>query len=549
MPWTLDKPEGSMAELDDPTAVKPTFTPDIAGDYRLTLTVTDFEENPSGEDEMLVGTSNLAPVADAGADKSAHRGETVVLDGSGSSDTDEDYPLRYSWTIISKPDGSAASLSDPGAVNPSFTMDKHGDYRFSLVVVDALGAASESDEILVSTLNAPPVADAGLDQSIHQGRQVTLDGSGSSDPDGDYPLTYDWAISIKPDNSEAVLSDPTAVNPSFTADLAGDYVLTLVVKDALGNASVQDEVKVNTYNAPPMANAGPDQAIVIVGSTVTLNGDQSYDDDGDGFTYEWTLTTLPDGSNAALSGVTTATPSFIANVHGDYVASLTVTDQYGATSAPDTVTISFGNVKPVADAGDNQSAVVGNTVILNGAGSSDDNHDILTYEWGMVSIPPGSASALSSAKMIQTSFVPDLSGTFVVALVVNDGFVDSDSSLDSVAEITVVSRQTVANDKLGRLITYINDLDADKFEVFQRRHALTGKIGAVLSQVEEGQYAEALDKLQEMLKKTDGCTERGSVDMGGNRSGPEKDWIIDCDSQRHIYTEVQHVIGLLQALI
>jgi chitinase len=72
----------------------------------------------------------------------------------------------------------------------------------------------------------------------------------------------------------------------------------------------------------------------------------------------------PAGSNATLTGPTTATPSFVADVAGDYSIQLIVTDSLGTASTPATVNVSFNDVAPIANAGSSQSAVVGETVTL-----------------------------------------------------------------------------------------------------------------------------------------------------------------------------------------
>ncbi len=80
------------------------------------------------------------------------------------------------------------------------------------------------------------MANAGPNQDVYTGSLVTLDGSGSSDPDGD-PLTYNWSFASKPGDSTATLSDATIINPTFTADIEGTYVITLLVNDGTLNSS------------------------------------------------------------------------------------------------------------------------------------------------------------------------------------------------------------------------------------------------------------------------------------------------------------------------
>ena len=195
----------------------------------------------------------------------------------------------------------------------------------------------DGDDTACGPANSPPTADAGPDQAVAAGATVNLDGSGSSDADGD-PLTYSWTLTSVPSGSTAALSDPAVFNPTFVADMAGDYVAQLVVNDGTAD-SAADSVTISASgaNVPPVADAGPDQA-VAAGAIVNLDGSGSSDADGDTLTYSWSLTSVPSGSTAALSDPAAVMPTFVADMAGDYVAQLVVNDGM-ANSDPDTVMI------------------------------------------------------------------------------------------------------------------------------------------------------------------------------------------------------------------
>jgi hypothetical protein len=407
---------------------------------------------------------------------------------------------------------------------------------------------SGTDDVFVSGLEFPPdnqapVADAGEDETVHPGTPVTLDGSGSSDPDLD-PLSYAWTIASAPAGSGAALSDPGIVAPSFTPDLLGDYEIDLVVTDAHGVASAPDRVVISTFNTAPVADAGPDQALIVLGTTVGLDGRASFDLDGDEpLTYAWTLLETPEGSAAALSDPTSPTPTFVADAQGSYRARLVVTDTLGATSNPTAesanVVASFENVPPVADAGGNQAVLTGETVQLDGSASSDANGDPLSYAWSFVSVPTGSLAVIDNSGAAQTWFVPDASGVYVLSLVVNDGFVDSDP-----ANVTVVatSQPDAATEVLEEAIGSINGLLVDVFKNPRLANPLTLKIGAVIVNIADGLFAEAHDKLvNDVLPKTDGCATGGAPDRN--------DWILDCDAQAEVYPLLLEAIAMLEDLL
>ena len=226
--WSLNTPVGSAAVLANPTSARPTFTVDRDGDYVVQLIVNDGTVN-SAPDSVTITSNNVAPVANAGLDQSGQApGSLITLNGSASSDANGD-ALTYSWSLTTKPAGSAAVLSSTTNVSPTFTVDRASDYVVQLIVNDGT-VPSAPDSVIISTDNVAPVANAGPDQGGKALLSViTLDGSASSDANED-PLTYSWSLSTPP-GSLAFLLNPTSISPTFIVDFAGDYTAELTVND------------------------------------------------------------------------------------------------------------------------------------------------------------------------------------------------------------------------------------------------------------------------------------------------------------------------------
>ncbi|MBS0455666.1 MAG: PKD domain-containing protein [Proteobacteria bacterium] len=429
--WTLaSRPNGSAAALDASTGSTVNLTPDVPGDFVVTLVVNDGKVDSSATSATLHAV-NVAPVANAGFDHSLRIGETGVLDGSASSDLNGD-TLTYAWSVTAQPSGSTATLTDATQAFAHFVPDVAGDYTFALVVNDgALPSAQDTVHLTAVAIgsNRAPTADAGIDQNVSIGTVVTLDGSASSDPDGN-TITYAWTLDSKPANSTATIVDASSPRPSLTPDQAGTYTASLVVTDSLNATSIADQVVVTASqlnkNNAPVAVAGPDQN-VLVGATVELDGSGSVDADGDLLSYTWSFTSKPAGSTAQLSYIDGVSddpaPTFVADVPGVYVIGLVVNDGKANSTAQASVTVTAapGNVAPVANAGDDVSTVVGTTVDLSGVLSSDANvGDTLTYSWTLVSAPAGSVAVPGNSSSATATLTPDKPGVYVVQLVVTD---------------------------------------------------------------------------------------------------------------------------------
>jgi len=326
--WTLiGKPAGSAAKLSNPSYPNPKFTADLAGNYVLSLVVNDGKiDSAVTSVSVTATTANAAPVANAGSNQNVTLGATVTLDGTASSDANND-SLTYKWTLQSKPSNSSAAISSLTSAKPTFKADLAGTYVATLVVSDG---KANSDlavmSVLASAANLAPVAKAGANQHVVVGSPVTLDGTASTDANGD-TLSYKWSLLYKPTSSLATLLLSSTSKPTFTADTAGTYVASLVVNDGqVDSATVASTTVIaEPLNVAPVANAGPAQT-VLKDATVTLTGAASTDANADKLTYKWVLTTKPTGSTASLSSATVVSPTFKADVQGVFVASLIVND-------------------------------------------------------------------------------------------------------------------------------------------------------------------------------------------------------------------------------
>jgi chitinase len=370
--------------------------------------------------------SQPPPVAQAGNDQTVRPGARVVLDGADSTSPGEG-GLTYRWTLSNIPTGSTASFSDDTLVNPAFTADVAGRYVATLIVTDNCQPSSPDSVIVTAEPPPPPpppedlrpVARPGSSSEVTVGTAVELDGSASSDPEG-HALTFAWSFAGVPTGSTAALSNPAAVNPAFTPDLAGAYVLRLVVSDRTLQSEPAFVIITARSAGPVVPIARPGSARTVLSrKPVALDGSASSDPNGDPLTFTWSFTSVPSGSTAALVEPASATPSFIPDLEGAYVIRLVVNDGVHE-SVPATVTVTAENGVPVANAGADAVALLGSVVRLQGQGS-DANGDTLTFSWTITQKPTGSGSTLSGGDTPTPSFTPDLQGNYTLSLVVHDG--------------------------------------------------------------------------------------------------------------------------------
>lgn len=247
--WEItSKPNGSAATLSSATASAVSFTADKGGYYTVILTATNVDALVSNVATALidaVGTGdNHPPVASAGADQTVTTGKVAVLDGSGSYDPDGGN-ISYSWSLLRAPAASSVTgITDNNTSQALLYPDVAGVYTVRLSVTD--GIDTDTDVAVVtatgSSLNTPPTADAGADQTVTAGLVAILDGGASSDPEG-VTLSYSWSVAQAPTGSAVTsLTYASSQKALLYTDVTGIYTIKLTVSD--GVYADDDYVKV-----------------------------------------------------------------------------------------------------------------------------------------------------------------------------------------------------------------------------------------------------------------------------------------------------------------
>ena len=306
---------------------------------------------------VLSGTVSIS--ADASDDNGIARVDFYL--NSNSIGTDDTSPYAIDWDSASVVDGA---------------------YTIQAIAIDtASQESSDSTSIIIDNVNDSPIADAGLDQSVSDGdgdgqEIITLNGSGSYDPDGTI-ASYEWK------EGEAILGTAEIIDHSFAV---GAHTVTLIVTDDKGAVSSDEAIVTVFENQAPTADAGPDQ-VAYAGDVVNFDGTGSSDSDGSITSYSWDF---GDGSTA---GGSTASHTYAAS--GDYVVTLSVTDNGGKT-AEDTAVVHItdlpsqsamhvGDISFTSDVrtwgrGGSLCSVTGSVVVLDSSGTPVKSADV-TVEW------------------------------------------------------------------------------------------------------------------------------------------------------------------------
>ena len=446
--WT--QTAGPAVTLSSVTTLTTSFTAPtglVADEVlRFSLVVTAGAEGGSDSVDVTVNATTVNWTVDAGVNQTVEEDNPVTLSGRTMSGGADLVLLgvrqpAYSWRHTA----GAATVKMRGAntATPTFMAPNllaNTDLTFTMTVTIGDETMTDTMVLTVEADNDDPVANAGPDMTVWEGSPVTLPGSGW-DPEGE-SLTYAWTQTGG--IPTVTLTGASSPRPRFTAPRTTvDLTLTFELTVTAGGASHTDTVEVTVQELVLLADAGPDQ-VVGEGETVRLDGSRSTVPLGESIAYSWSQT--GGGPSVTLTGATTATPSFTApsGLASDVTLTFTLTVTLGGESGEfetDTVDVTVESSGPIftpplltADAGPDQTVNEGDTVYLDGSGSTGSGGEALTYSWRQTGGPTVTLTDATSAtpNFIAPEVTEDATLTF--ALTVAEA---GDSDTDTV-DVTVV---------------------------------------------------------------------------------------------------------------
>lgn len=382
--WNISsQPTGSNIVLSSDTSATPTFVPHKVGQYVLSLAVEDnLGKWGSWEDIVNITADpwpNQQPIANAGSDQAVTIFAEVQLDGSGS--TDDADVVAFNWNITDQPTESAITLSDETIVDPTFTPEYIGTYKFTLSVQDDNGTWSKDDMVKLTVNPAgtgPPIANAGMDAIIELGDTFELNGTASSD---DQLITgYEWTIESQPPSSNLVLQNTKTqtVEPMFQ----GVYIFSLMVTDndnlwSLQSDSMQVTVLPKNLDPEAVISSPEDGDMFYTTETIDFDGTESADPEGLDLTYLWT---------SDIDGELSDEDSFSTSLGaGDHTITLAVTDDHDHTVSEEIeITVKLDTV-PTAVLSVDRTLIFKNEKINLDATSSSDAEGVVAqylFEYG-----------------------------------------------------------------------------------------------------------------------------------------------------------------------
>jgi len=321
------------------------------GDYEIELAIRD-DDGAMAVTNHSVSITDREPVAKAFINRtSAHFNVPIEFNGSRSFDF-EGALASYHW------DFGDGDVADGKVVTHKYR--NSGMYSAVLTVTDVSGN-TDADQLTILIENRPPIAIAGPNITTFARNNTAFSAYRCFDPDGDI-ADHVWEF------GDGMVGRGITLTHEYQHP--GIFTVTLSIFDNLG-ARAMDELTVTVVNYPPISDFEVRPPVPLPGEAALLDASGSMDVDGSLTSLRWMIGNVTIGEGYLLNH-TFPGP-------GNYSVTLMVEDDCGAI-VNKTKIIGVRDIPPIADAGTDQTVVMGTKVRFDGSGSTGQG-DIRDYEW------------------------------------------------------------------------------------------------------------------------------------------------------------------------
>ncbi len=348
----IDDGSGTAAVSNGTGTTAFQFTPMAAGAYTITLTLTDGYGgvNQATLAETVGTITPFTTQIGTGASQiTGTSGTPVNLTATATGS----YPVSsYSWVVAAP--GTATPPAPGSSSSYTFTPTAAGDYLVTMTATDTAGDVSVSILTVIVPYVAPSVQIVGVpaNEYVAEGYPFSLAGI-VNDPTSEDNLTESWTVTAA-DGSEAPYTE-SGPSVTYTPDDIGSYTVTLNLLDAGGQVVASVSQQIISIGVAPTAtiSGGPQGGTTTEGTSLSFTGAASSPStvtSANGFYYSWSVML---GQYTYVAPTTSTTPtinpsrfSFTPGQAGNYVVSLSVTDDHGFTSVAATQTVAVAAVAP-----------------------------------------------------------------------------------------------------------------------------------------------------------------------------------------------------------
>ncbi|MDP7265223.1 MAG: PKD domain-containing protein, partial [Candidatus Thermoplasmatota archaeon] len=382
------------------------------GVYYAELLVVD---NDGGENSSTITISidNRAPIININMKKKTVATNELLAFAADVTDPDGEVIL-YEWDFTN--DGVVDSSSKISA-DAVFSFGDDGNYTVILRVMDDDYTTAESS-VVITVNNVEPVAIASVSEETVSTLVDVIFQCRGSDSDGTI-VKFEWDF-----NGDGVYDwESTSLKDNFTYSYDDNGVYHAVLRVTDDDGAISTDVKeITVNNRAPTAKILMDETRETTDVEIIFDGNGT-DADGDILKYEWDFT--GDG-NYDFSSLSSPLTTYIYGKVGTFVARLRVTDDDDDTDVVSVTMTIDENRPPIAHAGGDGKSNKGETIMLDGSGSTDPDGHSLMYQWNF------GDGVFADGKLSSHLYID--SGTFTVTLTVTDegGLQDTDSCLITV---------------------------------------------------------------------------------------------------------------------